>query len=149
MEHYPGRTYPSGNYLDKNGKVIGKHQGAVGYTIGQRKGLGIALGAPAYVTAKDMGNNTVTLGSDTDLYRTALIADNWNFFPFEKLEEPIKVKARVRYHHQEQPAMVYPMENGLARVEFDEPQRAITAGQAVVLYDGDLVIGSGTIQSIL
>ncbi len=149
MEHYTGKTYPTGNYLDEDGKVLGKHQGAVGYTIGQRKGLGIALGAPAYVTAKNMANNTVTLGTDADLFKTSLIADNWNFFPFEKLDAPIGVKARVRYRHQEQPATVYPMENGLARVVFDQPQRAITTGQEVVLYDGDMVIGSGTIQEVL
>ena len=149
MERYSGKTYPGGNYLDMTGKVVGTHQGAVGYTIGQRKGLGIALGEPAYVTSKDMVQNTVTLGRDEDLYRTTLWADNWNFIPFETLENPLKVKARVRYRHTEQPATIYPMEDGFAKVVFDEPQRAITTGQAVVLYDGDLVVGSGTIQKVL
>lgn len=149
MERYTGKTYPGGNYLNRDGQVIGHHQGAVGYTIGQRKGLGIALGEPAYVTEKDMAQNTVTLGRNEDLYKTTLIADNWNFIPFDSLEKPIAVKARVRYRHTEQPATVYPMENGLAKVEFAEPQRAITTGQAVVLYDGDMVIGSGTIQEVL
>ena len=149
MERYAGKVYPGGNYLNRDGQVIGRHQSAVGYTIGQRKGLGIALGEPAYVTAKDMAQNTVTLGRDEDLYRTTLIADNWNFIPFDTLDKPLQVKARVRYRHLEQPATVYPMENGFARVEFAQPQRAITTGQAVVLYDGDMVIGSGTIQEIL
>ena len=149
MQRYTGKIYPHGNYLDMTGKVVGTHQGAVGYTIGQRKGLGIALGEPAYVTGKDMAQNTVTLGRDEDLYRTTLIADNWNFIPFDTLENPLKVKARVRYRHTEQPATVYPMENGFAKVVFDEPQRAITTGQAVVLYNGDMVVGSGTIQEIL
>ena len=149
MERYTGKTYPSGKYLNREGQVVGQHQGAVGYTIGQRKGLGIALGEPAYVTGKDMADNTVTLGRNEDLYRTTLIADNWNFIPFDTLDTPMQVKARVRYRHTEQPATVYPMENGLARVEFTEPQRAITTGQAVVLYDGDMVIGSGTIQEAL
>ncbi len=149
MERHTGKTYPQGNYLDMSGKVVGVHQGAVGYTIGQRKGLGIALGAPAYVTGKDMHNNTVTLGADADLYRTALIADNWNFIPFDTLEAPLKVKARVRYRHTEQPATIYPMDNGQAKIVFDQPQRAITTGQAVVLYDGDMVVGSGTIKEVL
>lgn len=149
MERYTGKIYPQGNYLDMAGKVVGTHQGAVGYTIGQRKGLGIALGKPAYVTRKDMAQNTVTLGRDEDLYKSVLTANNWNFIAFDSLKEPLKVKARVRYRHTEQPATVFPMENGFAKVVFDEPQRAITAGQAVVLYDGDMVVGSGTIQEIL
>jgi tRNA-specific 2-thiouridylase len=148
MERYTGKTYPGGDYLNCDGQVLGRHQGAVGYTIGQRKGLGIALGEPAYVVDKNMAENTVTLGQNEDLFRTTLIADNWNFIPFDTLEEPLQVKARVRYRHTEQPAMVYPMENGAAWVEFAQPQRAITTGQAVVLYDGDLVIGSGTIQKV-
>ena len=149
MERYTGKTYPQGNYLDMTGKVVGTHQGAVGYTIGQRKGLGIALGEPVYVTSKDMVRNTVTVGTDSDLYRTTLIANNWNFIPFETLEQPLTVKARVRYRHTEQPATIYPIENGAAKIVFDQPQRAITAGQAVVLYDGNMVIGNGTIQKVL
>lgn len=149
MERYTGRTYPGGDYLNQSGQVVGHHQGAVGYTIGQRKGLGIALGEPAYVVDKNMAQNTVTLGKNEDLFRTTLLADNWNFIPFDTLEKPLQVKARVRYRHTEQPATVYPMENGLAKVVFAEPQRAITTGQAVVLYDGDMVIGSGTIQEVL
>lgn len=149
MERYTGKTYPTGNYLDKTGKIVGKHQGAVGYTIGQRKGLGIALGAPAYVTGKNMQDNTVTVGTDEDLYKSTLIADNWNFIPFDRLEKPIDIKARIRYRHTEQPATVYPMENGQVRVVFAQPQRAITTGQAVVLYDGDMVIGSGTIREVI
>lgn len=145
MEQYTQKTYPGGDYLDLNGKVIGQHQGAVGYTIGQRKGLGIALGAPAYVCQKDMAHNTVTLGPDAALYRKDLLADNWNFIPFDTLDAPMRMKARVRYRHVEQPATVYPMENGIVRVEFDQPQRAITPGQNVVLYQDDLVIGCGTI----
>jgi len=149
MKRYTGNDYPCGDYLDQAGKVIGRHSGAVGYTIGQRKGLGIALGAPAYVTAKNMARNTVTLGSNEDLFHTTLRADDWNWIPFADLTQPIRVTAKVRYRHTEQPATVYPEENGSARVVFDEPQRAITAGQAVVLYDGDLVIGGGTITDVL
>ena len=149
MKGYTGKEYPQGNFLDLQGKVVGRHAGAVSYTLGQRKGLGLAMGQPVYVCAKDMDANTVTVGSNEDLFRRALRANDWNFIPFAALTEPMRVMAKVRYRHTEQPATVYPEENGYARVEFDEPQRAITAGQAVVLYDGDLVIGGGTITEVL
>lgn len=149
MECYNCKTYPAGDYLDKTGNVVGRHSGAVGYTIGQRKGLGIAMGEPVYVCAKDMDKNTVTVGSNDDLFKSVLRANDWNWIPFAQLTEPIRVMAKVRYRHVEQPATVYPEENGFARVEFDEPQRAITTGQAVVLYQGDMVIGSGTITEVL
>lgn len=149
IKQYTGKEYPGGDYLDAKGNVLGRHTGAVGYTIGQRKGLGIALGEPAYVCAKDMEQNTVTLGKNEDLFRSGLRANDWNWIPFPAPAEPIRVTAKVRYRHIEQPATVYPEENGFARVEFDEPQRAITTGQAVVLYDGDLVIGGGTITEVL
>ena len=149
MERYGKKCYPAGDYLDMDGKVIGRHQGAVGYTLGQRKGLGIALGAPAYVCQKDMENNTVTLGTNEDLFKKVLRANDWNFSAFDDLKEPMRVMAKVRYRHTPQPATVYPEEDGYCRVEFDEPQRAITTGQAVVLYDGDLVVGGGTITEVI
>ena len=149
MERYTGKQYPAGDYLDMDGKVIGKHQGAVGYTLGQRKGLGIALGQPAYVCGKDMESNTVTLGTNEDLFKKGLRAKDWNFMPFEKLDAPMHVLAKVRYRHTPQSATVYPEDDGYVRVEFDEPQRAITTGQAVVLYDGDMVIGGGTITEVI
>ena len=145
MKDYTGKHYPAGNYLDLSGKVVGKHQGAVCYTLGQRKGLGIALGAPAYVCAKDMANNTVTIGPSEALFHNALRAKNWNWIPFPALTSPIRVTAKIRHSQNEQPATVYPEENGNARVVFDQPQRAITPGQAVVLYQGDCVVGGGTI----
>ena len=107
------------------------------------------MGEPVYVCAKDMAANTVTVGPNEALFSSCLRANDWNWFPFPALTEPLRVKAKVRYRHTEQPATVYPEENGFARVEFDEPQRAITAGQAVVLYDGDRVIGGGTITEVL
>jgi tRNA-specific 2-thiouridylase len=149
LERYTGKHYPVGDFLDTNGNVVGKHSGAVGYTIGQRKGLGIALGEPVYVCSKDMQANTVTVGSDAMLFRKTLRANNWNWIGISQLTQPLRCKARIRYRHSEQPATVYPEENGFVRVEFDEPQRAITAGQAVVLYDGDMVIGSGTITETI
>ncbi len=149
MKAYTGKEYPAGDYLDTDGNVVGQHAGAVSYTIGQRKGLGIALGEPVYVCCKDMESNTVTVGKEEHLFRKALRAVDWNWFPFPALEEPIRVTAKIRYRHTEQPATVYPEAGGAARVEFDEPQRAITAGQTVVLYDGDKVIGGGTITEVL
>jgi tRNA-specific 2-thiouridylase len=149
MKEHTGKQYPAGNYVDLQGKILGQHKGAVAYTLGQRKGLGIALGQPMYVCDKDMQANTVTLGPDKALYHKALRANDWNWIAISQLAEPIRVKAKARSRMVEQSATVYPEENGFARVEFDEPQRAITPGQAVVLYDGDLVVGGGTITEVL
>ena len=149
LKAYTEKTYPAGDYLDLAGNVVGRHSGAVAYTLGQRKGLGIALGGPVYVCHKEMDANTVTVGPDSALYRDTLLADNWNFLPFPYLDAPMEVEAKVRYRHTPQPATVYPPEDGVCRVVFREPQRAITPGQAVVLYRGDLVIGSGTIRTVL
>lgn len=149
MKRYTGKNYPQGDYLDLSGKVVGKHQNAVSYTLGQRKGLGVALGAPMYVCAKDMENNTVTLGPEEELFATTLIAEDVNFLPFETLEAPITVTAKARYRHKPQEATVYPMEDGKMKVVFSAPQRALTPGQALVLYDGDLVVGSGTITEVI
>ena len=146
---YTGKTYPQGAYLDTDGNAIGTHQGAIGYTRGQRKGLGLAMGEPVYVLHKDMVKNTVTVGKNEALFTKALRADDWNFFPFETLTAPIRVLAKARSRMIEQPATVYPEGNGICRVEFDEPVRAITTGQAVVLYNGDQVIGGGTITEVL
>ena len=149
LERYTGKSYPDGNFLDCSGKVVGRHHGAVGYTLGQRKGLGLAMGEPVYVCGKNMEENTVTVGPNEALFRQGLRANDWNWFSFPELSEPVRVKAKTRSRMVEQPATVYPEENGFARVEFDEPQRAITPGQAVVLYDGDLVVGGGTITEVL
>jgi len=149
MERIRGAKYPQGDFLDLKGNVVGRHNGAVCYTTGQRKGLGLAMGEPVYVCRKDMDANTVTVGPNEALFSKALRANDWNWFPFPALSEPLRVSAKVRSRHTEQPATVYPEAEGFARVEFDQPQRAITAGQAVVLYDGDRVIGGGTITEVL
>ena len=149
LERYTGKTYPQGDYLDKDGNILGKHQGAVRYTIGQRKGLGIALGAPAYVCGKDMERNTVTLGSNEDLFAKALRATDWIWYPFPALLEPIQVTAKSRHSQLEVPATGYPEEKGFARVEFVNSQRAVTPGQAVVRYQGVMVVGGGTITEAI
>ena len=149
MERYRGKAYEGGDFLDLMGNVVGKHRGAVAYTLGQRKGLGLAMGAPVYVCAKDMEKNTVTVGPNEALFATTLRANHWNWFPFHRLMEPMEVTARARYNQKEQPATVYPEENGSARVVFHQPQRAMTPGQAVVLYQGDMVVGGGTITEVI
>lgn len=149
LQKYTGKVYPAGDYLDMEGRVVGRHNGAVAYTRGQRKGLGLAMGHPVYVHSKDMARNTVTVCDNEQLFSTTLLADDWNFFPFDALTTPLRCKAKARSRMTEQPATVYPEENGICRVVFDEPQRALTTGQAVVLYDGDLVLGGGTIREVL
>lgn len=150
MEHYTGKSYPAGDYLDQSGKVVGRHRGAVRYTLGQRKGLDLALGTPVYVCAKDMDQNTVTVGPESALYSAALRSEGMNWFPFDAPPDgPLRCTVKTRHSQREVPATVRPLENGGALVEFDEPQRAVTPGQAVVLYDGDLVLGGGTIAEAL
>ena len=149
LERYTGKQYAPGDYLDLQGQVVGRHRGAVAYTIGQRKGLGIALGQPVYVCDKDMEKNTVTVGPNQALFSNALRGSDWQWYSFEALTAPLAVTVKTRHSQQAQPGVVYPEENGFARVEFDAPQRAVTPGQAVVLYQGDLVVGGGTITQAL
>ena len=149
LRKFTGKDYAPGDFLDINGNKVGKHQGAAGYTLGQRKGLGLAMGQPVYVCGKDMKKNTVTVGTEDALFHKELLANDWFVFPFPALTEPLEVTAKTRSRMKEQPATVYPEENGYCRVVFHEPQRAMTPGQAVVLYDGDVVIGGGTITQIL
>ena len=145
IEKFTGKSSDSGDFLDLDGNVLGQHRGVIGYTIGQRKGLGISLGKPAYVVKKDAAANTVTLGDESDLYTKSLIAEDFNLISVAELTAPMRVTAKTRYSQTEQPAFVSYLGNGRYLVEFDEPQRAVTSGQAVVLYDGDIVVGGGTI----
>ena len=147
MERYTGKSYPAGKFLDCSGNIVGCHSGAVGYTLGQRKGLGLAMGSPVYVCGRDMAANTVTVGPEKNLFAATVFAQDSNFIPFDALTTPLAVTAKARSRHLPQPATVYPEEDGRIRVEFCQPQRAVTPGQAIVLYDGDLVIGSATITS--
>lgn len=149
LERYTGKAYPVGDFLNQDGTIVGKHKGAVAYTLGQRKGLGLAMGQPVYVCGKDMDANTVTVGPNEALFHRTILADDWVWFPFPNLTAPLRVTAKARSRMNEQPATVFPVENGFARVIFDEPQRAMTPGQAVVLYDGDTVVGGGTIREVL
>lgn len=145
IESYTGKKYPDGDFVDLKGNVLGTHKGIIRYTIGQRKGLGLALPAPMYVCKKDLENNKVVLCSNDELFSKELYADNINLISCEKIDKPMRVNARVRYNQKEQPATVVQIEADKLHVVFDEPQRAISKGQAVVLYDGDTVVGGGTI----
>lgn len=146
IERTTGATYPAGDFLDLDGRVLGMHSGMIRYTIGQRKGLGIALGKPAFVVAKNAEQNTVTLGDDSDLFTDTLTAHNVNLIACDRIETPLRVTAKVRYKQGEQPATVVQTGENTISVKFDLPQRAIARGQSVVLYDGDVVVGGGIID---
>lgn len=145
IEKSTGRKSPAGDVVNSEGKVVGRHDGLINYTIGQRKGLGIAFGKPTYVIGKNSSDNILVVGSEQELLKKSLIADDLNWISIPELTEPIICKAKTRYRMQEQPCVVYPEPDGRVYVEFNEPQRAITPGQRVVFYDGDIVIGGGVI----
>lgn len=148
MERYTGKTYPPGNIVDGAGNILGRHRGFVRYTIGQRRSLGVSSTAPLYVCAKSRGDNTVTLGPETELYSKTLTADNINLIACERLERPVRVSVKTRYMQKAEAAVAEQTADDLIRVEFDEPQRAVTPGQAAVLYDGVYVVGGGTIRAV-
>ena len=148
IERYTEKHYPYGSFLDTDGKEIGKHRGCIRYTIGQRKGLGISAGEPVYVIDKDMANNTVTVGEESKLFSSVLYAGEMNWLSIPEPEKPFRANAKIRYRQKEKAATVYPCGDTRIRVEFDKPQRAISPGQAVVLYDGDVVLGGGTISEV-
>lgn len=135
-----------GDFVDREGNVLGRHRGLPCYTMGQGRGLGISLGRHVYVVGKDPATNTVTLGDNADLFRDTLTACRANWIAGEAPASPIRCTAKTRYSQIEAPATAEPLPEGRLRVVFDEPQRAITAGQAVVLYDADTVLGGGTIE---
>lgn len=145
IEGYTGRHYPEGNFVTRDGTVLGRHRGIIRYTVGQRKGLGLALPEPLYVCAVNPADNTVTLAPERDLYTQTLTAKEINLIAVPRLDRPVRLKAKVRYRQPEQWATVTQTDDDTLEVTFDEPQRAVTGGQSVVLYDGDTVFGGGTI----
>lgn len=148
LERFTGIPCCPGAVLDQGGQVIGQHRGAVRYTLGQRKGLGLAMGKPMYVCGKSMKDNTVTVGEESALYARECYAGDVNLITEDSLSGATAVTAKVRYRQREQPATILPQTNGTVRVVFDRPQRAITPGQAVVWYQGDVVVGGGTVQAV-
>lgn len=149
LEDRAPEAMKSGNIVDTHGRIVGKHKGLPLYTVGQRKGLGIAAGRPLYVVALDTDRNEVIVGSDEDVFASELIAEDLNFITIDNLTDQISVSAKIRYGAREGTALVTPLSDGQAvRVSFQEPQRAITPGQSVVFYDGDIVIGGGIIKKV-
>lgn len=145
IEKYTGKTYPAGDFVDLNGKVLGQHKGIIRYTVGQRRGLGLALPASMYVVQKDLEQNRVVLGFNEDLFSKEVTVRDVNLTACDRLDRPTRLCAKIRYNQTEQPATVVQTDETHLKIVFDEPQRAVTAGQAAVLYDGDTVVGGGTI----
>jgi tRNA-specific 2-thiouridylase len=147
LARYWGRPLCPGHFVSPEGKVLGTHRGTPCYTLGQRKGLGLALPRPGYVCAIDSARNTVTVGGEGLLFSKEAHVRELNLVACDALEAPLRCKAKVRYRQAEQWAVAVQTGPSTLRVVFDEPQRAITPGQAVVLYDGDIVIGGGSVHA--
>lgn len=143
-----GIAFPDGDYLDESGKVIGRHKGMIRYTIGQRKGLGMGFGKHMYVLDKLPTENKVILGDEDRLFKTRVLVRNVNFMAMDNLASPIDCLGKLRYRHTEQPCRIIPLDETTLIAEFREPQRAPTAGQAAVFYDGDTVICGGEIAKL-
>lgn len=146
LEAYTGEHSPVGDFIDAQGNVLGKHRGIWHYTIGQRKGLGISLGKPAYVTHIDAEAKTVTLDDNDALFSDELLAENVHFIEMDALTAPLRCTAKIRYAAKPAEAELFPLVDGHVQVKFDQPQRAATPGQAVVFYNGEFVLGGGTIR---
>ncbi|NLO83727.1 MAG: tRNA 2-thiouridine(34) synthase MnmA [Clostridiales bacterium] len=134
-----------GYFVDTQGNILGKHRGIIHYTIGQRKGLGISFGHPMYVVDIDPEKNTVVLGRDKEVYAQEMLVEDVNLISVSSIDSPIKANVKIRYTAREAPATIYPGEENTLKVVFDKPQRAITPGQAAVIYQDDLVVGGGII----
>jgi tRNA-specific 2-thiouridylase len=145
IENYTGKKYPEGNITDTEGKILGRHRGLIRYTLGQRRGLGIACNVPVYVSKKDVAANTLVLGDESTLYSKSFEAGNVNLIACENLAQPARLGIKTRYLQQESFALVEQTGTDRVRVTFEKPQRAVTPGQAAVFYDGDIVVGGGTI----
>lgn len=144
VEAYTSEKMQKGNFVDRNGNVLGQHKGIIHYTVGQRKGLGIAFGKPMYVVEINPATLDVILGNDEDLFNTTLYAENINFMGIEKLESEMQVMGKIRYSHKPT-ACIIKMDGDKLRCDFSIPQRAITPGQSAVFYKDDYIICGGTI----
>ena len=146
IERTVGSPAPAGPFLDREGRVLGRHKGLIRYTLGQHKGLGLSTEEPLYVLEKDAAANTIRLGPDSALWTRQLTAEQVNLISLPELTAPLRVTAKTRYSQRESAAVLEPLSGGQVRLTFDEPQRAITPGQAVVFYDGDVVVGGGIVR---
>ena len=145
LRRYGGVKPVPGDFVDQAGHVLGRHKGLECYTTGQRKGLGVSADTPLYVLRKELDTGRVILGPNSDLFTRELTAERINWISIPELTAPMSVTAKTRYSQREASAVAEPLPGGRIHVVFEEPQRAITAGQAVVLYDGERVVGGGTI----
>ncbi|MBQ7836033.1 MAG: tRNA 2-thiouridine(34) synthase MnmA [Clostridia bacterium] len=145
IERYTSKIPPEGDFVLRDGKVMGRHKGIIRYTIGQHKKLGLGIHTPLYVLEKDAENNRIILGSNEELFTRTVVAKDLNWIADSTPSFPFRAAAKIRYRHTEQGATVELIADDTVRVTFDEPQRAATPGQAVVFYDGDIVIGGGTV----
>lgn len=145
IERLTGTVYPPGDFTDKDGRVLGTHRGIVRYTVGQRRGLGLALPQSMYVVQKDAARNRVVLGYAPDLLSNTVTVRDLCLSACDRLDTPTRLSAKIRYNQTEQPATVVQTDADTLQIVFDTPQRAVTSGQAAVLYDGDTVVGGGTI----
>ena len=146
IAQYGNSEFPKGNFVDIEGKIIGEHSGIINYTIGQRKGLGVAFGVPMFVGEKNVENNTVMLCTDEQLYKDTLTAKDVNILTDVAFDMPVRLQAKIRYRHTPAMATVTKLDGNRLSVKFDLPQRAIARGQSVVFYDGDTVVGGGIIE---
>ena len=147
-EKAPASLKP-GDIVDTRGRVLGRHKGLPLYTVGQRKGLGIAAGRPLYVVALDTDRNQVIVGDDNDVFASDLIAGDLNYIAIDNLTAPLEAAVKIRYSAREAPALITPQADGQVRISFETPQRAITPGQSVVFYEGDIVLGGGIIGKVV
>ena len=145
IRNYTKKDYPSGVFTDKDGKILGRHKGIIGYTKGQRKGLGISSDEPLYVCDILPDENKIVLGRNEDLFTKEISVCDVNFIAFETPPEVFRANVKIRYRQPETPATVFMTGGGSVKIVFDEPQRAATKGQAAVFYDGDTVLGGGVI----
>ncbi|MDE5669913.1 MAG: tRNA 2-thiouridine(34) synthase MnmA, partial [Eubacterium sp.] len=138
--------FEKGHFKDKNGNILGTHQGIIKYTIGQRKGLGLALPRPMYVCEKNIDTNEVILCTNEELFEKEVFVSDFNWVSIANPDTEFKANAKIRYNMKEQPCTIYPLSDNRIKIVFDEPQRAITKGQSAVVYDNDYVIGGGIID---
>ncbi|KUO65876.1 MAG: tRNA-specific 2-thiouridylase [Gracilibacter sp. BRH_c7a] len=149
LEKYRNISDNQGNIVDSQGNYLGRHKGIYRYTIGQHKGLGLSLGYPVYVTRIDAATNTIHVGKSEELFHTGLIAENAHFISGELPQQPINVKAKIRYNAPKVAAVITVLSDGNLQVIFEKAQRAITPGQTVVFYEEDKVLGGGIIREVL
>lgn len=145
IEEYTKKTFPEGDFVDTEGNVIGRHEGIIRYTVGQRKGLGVTFGKPVYVCGKDIRKNTVILGDSNSLMTIDATAEDVNLISVDDISEPMRITAKTRYNMTDAAGTLERVGDSKIKVTFDVPQRAVTKGQALVLYDEDIVIGGGKI----